>query len=209
MGNAPSVILFDLGGVLFTYDPDRRARYIAESAGLPVSEVQARVFDTDFDARCESGDLDGPTSHAEFCRLLGVEWPIDVCRDALCSAFEADGIVFGLACELAAVRDVAGLSNNGQLIKDGLARRHPDYAEIFGDRLYFSSDSGYLKPDLAAFTAALESWGKQPADVLFIGDTLENVTVASGLGFHVHRFFDAAALETDLRGLGLLSPSLD
>jgi len=204
MSNAPSVILFDLGGVLFKYDPDRRTRYIAESAGLPVSEVQARVFDTDFDARCESGELDGPASHAEFCRLLGVEWSSEMCRDALCSAFEADGIVFGLARELTAVRDVAGLSNNGQLIKDGLAQLHPDYVEVFGDRLYFSSDSEHLKPDPAAFKTVLGQWGRQPDEILFVDDAVENVVAAADLGFHIHRFFDAETLEVDLRGFGLL-----
>ena len=204
MSDAPSVVLFDLGGVLFNYDPDRRLRYIGDAAGLPASEVQARVFDTDFDAKCEAGDLDGPTSHTEFCRLLGVDWAYEDYRDALVSAFQADGIVFGLARELVAVREVGCLSNNGQVQKDGLSRLHPDYAAIFAGRTWFSSDLGHLKPSPDAFNAVLERWGKKPEDILFVDDTVNHLMAAQKLGFHIHRFFDVETLETDLRGFGLL-----
>jgi glucose-1-phosphatase len=200
----PTAVLFDLGGVLFSYDPERRNQYIGDAAGLPAAEVQARLFDTDFDARCESGQLDAAASHSEFCRLLGVDWSYEACRDALVSAFEADGIVFGLARELASVREVAGLTNNGLIVKEGLSTLHPDYSSVFGDRVYFSSEIDHLKPDVAAFTMVLERWGKQPGDVLFVDDVVENVMAAHELGFHVHRFFDAKTLETDLRGFGLL-----
>jgi len=204
MGVGPSVVLFDLGGVLFDYDPDRRLQFIADSADLPSSEVQARVFDTDFDQRCEAGDLDVQASHTEFCRLLGVDWSYETCRDALVSAFKPDGIVFSLARELSAVREVASLTNNGQIIKDGLANLHPEYSSIFADHVYFSSAIGQMKPEPAAFNAVLEGWAKQPEDVLFVDDSFENVTAAHGLGFHVHRYFDAENLEADLRGFGLL-----
>ncbi len=204
MTGAPSAVLFDLGGVLFNYDPDRRLRYIGDAAGLPASEVQARVFDTDFAAKCEAGLLDGAASYAKFCRLLGVDWSYESYRDALVSAFEADGIIFGLARELASIREVGCLSNNGQTQKDGLACLHPDYAAIFADRVYFSSDLGHLKPSPEAFNAVLERWGKQPEDILFVDDTVDNLIAAQQIGFHIHRFFDAETLETDLRGFGLL-----
>ena len=204
MIKAPSAVLFDLGGVLFQYDPDHRVRFIADSAGLPPGEVEARLFDTDFIEKCDNGSLDDTQAHLEFCRQLGVDWSLEIYRSALGSAFEADGIVFGLARELSRVRDVACLSNNGQTLKRALADLHPDFASIFAGQLFFSADLGYLKPDVRAFEAVLERWGKRPDDILFVDDSTENVTIAAELGFFVHRYSDPQTLETDLRGFGLL-----
>jgi len=204
VGTAPSVVLFDLGGVLFRYAPETRLRFIAETADLPVTEVQARLFDADFNTQCETGLLDGPAGHAEFCRLLGVDWPYEIYRQAQSKAFEADDIVLGLARELSNIRDVGCLTNNGHVIKDGLAQLYSDFFAIFRDRIYFSADLGLLKPNPEAFAAVLQRWGRPPQDILFVDDTVENVIAAAAAGFHVHRFVDVEALEADLRGFGLL-----
>lgn len=204
MNDSPSAVLFDLGGVLFKFDPERRAQFIADSAGLPLSEVEARVFDTDFTAHCDTGALDDAASHTEFCRLLGVDWSYHVYQNAMAHAYEPDGIVFGLARELAAIRPVASLSNNSHTIKAALPRLQSDFAEIFSDRRFYSADFGHLKPGPEGFNAVCKRWGKQPSDILFIDDSSDNVTAAANLGFFVHRFFDAQTLETDLRGFGLL-----
>ncbi len=204
MTAAPKAVVFDMGGVLFSYDPARRLRYISELCGLPEGEVQARVFDMDFDQKCETGHLDAAESHAEFNRLCGMDIGFADFKAAIVSAFQPNGIVFGLAKELSANCVVAGLTNNGYVARDGLAEMHPDFRMIFADRAYCSAELGVQKPDPAIFRAVLSRLEQTPEDVLVIDDNETNLRAALELGFYVHRYFDSETLETDLRSFGLL-----
>lgn len=193
-----------MGGVLFNYNPARRLRYISEMCGIPISEVQVRVFDTQFDEKCELGTFNATESHAEFNRLCGTELSYDDFQSALLSAFEPNGIVFGIAKEISATCTVAGFTNNGFVTRDGLAKLHPDVSSIFADRLYCSAEFGVQKPEPEAFQGVLARLGRPSNNILFIDDMEENVRAALGLGFQIHRYFDAEILESDLRSFGLL-----
>lgn len=61
------------------------------------------------------------------------------------------------------------------------------------------------KPDAAIFRLAEERFGNAPATTLFIDDNLANVKAAKALGWQVHHFDGAEALEEDLVQRGLLS----
>ena len=68
-----------------------------------------------------------------------------------------------------------------------------------------SGDEHMVKPDAAIFALAARRFGHDPARMLFIDDNADNIAAARGLGWRVHHFTgDAAALEADLVGLGLL-----
>ena len=60
------------------------------------------------------------------------------------------------------------------------------------------------KPDPAIYALAADRFGLEPCAMLFIDDTLENVVAARDCGWHAHHFRDAAGLDRELRGLGLL-----
>ncbi|MBX9884596.1 MAG: HAD-IA family hydrolase, partial [Novosphingobium sp.] len=60
-------------------------------------------------------------------------------------------------------------------------------------------------PDPAIFYLAARRFGHAPERMLFIDDNARNIASAEALGWRVHHFTrGAVALETDLRGLGLL-----
>jgi len=203
MGN-PTTVLFDMGGVLFSFDPARRLRYISELCGVPEGEVQDRVFATDFDLRCETGDLGPDQSLLEFNRLCGAELDMVGFQRAILSAFTANDILIGLVKELSSHCVVAGFTNNGVVARDGLMQLHPDISPMFGSRLFCSADFGACKPEPAAFDAVLTKLQRNADEVLFVDDSEDNARAALGMGFHVHRFFDSVILETDLRSYGLL-----
>ncbi len=204
MAAEPNAVLFDMGGVLFAFDPGRRLRYISELCGLPDKEVEDRVFATNFDLKCETGELDADQSLEEFNRLCGSNLDRATFQNALTSAFEANEILIGLVKELSSQCVVSGLTNNSTVIRDGLLDLHTDIPQIFGDRLYCSAELGARKPEPAAFETVLAKLDRRAEDVLFVDDSEENARAALELGFHVHRFFDIAFLETDLRSYGLL-----
>ena len=142
MTSGPNTVLFDMGGVLFIYSPARRLTYISEMCGIPESEVKAGVFDTQFDEKCELGTFSATESNAEFIQLCGTGTYYDDFQASLLSAFEPNGIVFGIAKELLATCRVAGFTNNGFAARNGLVKLHPDISSIFADQLYCSAEFG-------------------------------------------------------------------
>ncbi|MFC0590276.1 HAD family hydrolase [Novosphingobium aquiterrae] len=67
-----------------------------------------------------------------------------------------------------------------------------------------SGDEKLTKPGAAIYALAERRFGHAPETMLFIDDSLPNVTAARERGWHGHHFTDAAGLERDLRARGLL-----
>lgn len=67
-----------------------------------------------------------------------------------------------------------------------------------------SGEERLAKPDPAIFLLAAARFGHAPGAMLFIDDNAANVASAERLGWQVHHFHDAARLEADLVGRGLL-----
>jgi len=61
-----------------------------------------------------------------------------------------------------------------------------------------------IKPEARIYEIALARVGLEPADLLFVDDSLANVEAARALGFHAHHFTDPAALRPMIEKHGLL-----
>jgi|SRR3569623_1310033 len=71
---------------------------------------------------------------------------------------------------------------NGQHFKD----KYP-FLMLF-DKTYFSSDTGFYKPDLRAYKQVLEENDLKPEDCIFFDDTPRHVEAAKKLGIDAHVF---------------------
>ena len=60
------------------------------------------------------------------------------------------------------------------------------------------------KPDPAIYALAAQRFGRDPATMLFIDDSLPNVLSARDCGWHAHHFTSAELLAAELRERGLL-----
>jgi len=60
------------------------------------------------------------------------------------------------------------------------------------------------KPDPAIYALAARRFGRDPATMLFIDDSLPNVISARDCGWHAHHFTAAELLAEDLRSRGLI-----
>lgn len=67
-----------------------------------------------------------------------------------------------------------------------------------------SGDEKIAKPDPRIFALAAARFGHAPQAMLFIDDNAANIAAARALGWQVHHFTDAAALERDLTARSLL-----
>jgi len=67
-----------------------------------------------------------------------------------------------------------------------------------------SGDEKIAKPDARIFDLAAKRFGHAPQAMLFIDDNKANIASAAALGWQVHHFVDAGALERDLSERGLI-----
>ncbi len=73
----------------------------------------------------------------------------------------------------------------------------------FGD-IVVSGVEKLIKPDPAIYALALQRFGLQPGEAIFIDDNHDNVVSARQNGFAAHHFTDAKKLRSELVSLNLL-----
>lgn len=112
----PELVLFDLGGVLCRFEPDRRAAELAAAIGVTEDEIHALVFASGFDQECDLG-IHSETAILERFRRLGFPGDRDELRRAWAKAFIPDRAVIDLAIALRSEGVVvATLSDNGPVL---------------------------------------------------------------------------------------------
>jgi 2-haloacid dehalogenase len=75
----------------------------------------------------------------------------------------------------------------------------------FGD-IIVSGVEKIVKPDPAIYALALERFGLEPGEAIFVDDNIDNVISARANGFVAHHFKDATALRNELTEYDLLAP---
>jgi putative hydrolase of the HAD superfamily len=197
-----AVVLFDLGGVVARFRPERRLAALAAASGLPPGEVHARLWGSGFDAACDRGHHDADGAHREIAARLG----LDVGRAALeamwARAWEPDADVLALVDAARGGARTGLLTDNGPLLRAALPRLHPGVAARF-DWLLFSCELGAVKPEPALFRRALARVGAPAEAVLLVDDAPPNVAGARAAGLAACLYRDPATLAGDLARHGL------
>ena len=76
--------------------------------------------------------------------------------------------------------------------------------DLFDD-IVVSGDEKMVKPDAAIYRLALDRFGLDPAEAIFVDDRADNVRAAEALGIAGHLFVGAGPLRADLSARGLLA----
>ena len=196
-------MIFDLGGVLLSWDPLR----LCEAAGA--NERQTRALMDDFllhsdwvdmdrgrldvpsamDRAVGRGRLDRPLLERVMTEVYDILKPLPESLALLHELREK-----GFACFV--------LSN----MHHGTSRyleRHMDFLEDFED-VMFSCDTGLAKPDAEIWPLALRRFGLEAADAVFLDDSPMNISAAGKAGIRGVLFTDAAAARVELKAMGLL-----
>jgi FMN phosphatase YigB (HAD superfamily) len=198
----PSVVVFDIGGVLVDWQP-----HLAWSDEFATeAETQAFMARIDFFARNLRGD--NGERFADMAQEL--EDPEDQRRLAAYVpnyAKTVEGAVAGTwdILEELKARDVPvhAITNwSAETWPEGL-KSHPRLGEVFGT-LVVSGEEGVIKPDPRIFEMLCARAGVTPADCVFIDDSPKNVDGAKAAGWDAIHFTGAAALRAALEQRGLL-----
>jgi putative hydrolase of the HAD superfamily len=198
-----SLILFDMGNVLLSFDP----KSIFESLCLQYSDSNHLIsmFESDTWLALDAGML----SQEEALKLLKAHYPK---HDHLCLEMlfmhwhhhmnEIEGMDLLI--------DVLKDKGHRVVLASNASSRYHDYLDEYPilakmDALYYSCDLKQMKPSPEFFTTILEFEKIPPNLAYFIDDKIENCEVAQSLGIYSHHFRNnLSALKQALQEKGLL-----
>ncbi|BCS31904.1 hydrolase [Luteitalea sp. TBR-22] len=198
----PSVLLFDLGGVLVDFAGVAELRRLLPTE-LSEAEVEARWNACAPSLAFGGGRLDTDTFVARFRE----DWGISLPPEDFVAAYRswARGWLPGALDLLGDLRGrfvLAALSNNNPLHWDRLTREL-GLLDAF-DHAWASHELGVRKPDPEIFRLALARLGQPAERVLFFDDAPGNVAVARSLGLQAEVVDGPAAVRAALVARGLL-----
>ncbi|MBR0552293.1 HAD family hydrolase [Stakelama marina] len=204
MADSPSAVIFDIGNVLFRWDPrflyerlidDDRALdaflrdvvtlewHFQHDAGRPFAETSAELA-AEYPEHADLIAAWGPRFNDS------VSGPVPGMHDIVRKLDSAGVPLFALT------------NFSGEFFP---AFRE-EWTELF-DRfrdIVVSGDEKLVKPDPAIYALALDRFGLTPQEALFVDDNPANVKAAADAGIHAVHFTDADAFRRELESTGLL-----
>lgn len=199
----PSLVLFDLDGVLVEYDRGARVRHLAEATGRRAEDVHAALFGSGLEDRFDAGDVATPAYLDALGRALGATVDRRLWTAARGAAMRMDPALPGRLHALGSRCAIGMFTNNGGLLLDVLPELLPALTAPFGDRLLCSARLGVRKPDPRVFALAAAALGHPPAATLFLDDAPANVEGARRAGLQSAHVASPAALPGLLARFGL------
>jgi putative hydrolase of the HAD superfamily len=190
-------IIFDFGRVISAQKPMSLFRRYEEELGLSPGMLN-RVM---FGSRAWEEVLVGRKTLEQYWQEIGpalelrTSKEVEVFRQRYREDEAMNEGVVAMIRQLKVRYKLAVLSNS----PSGLARWLEDWdiLDLF-DVVFCSGDEGVAKPDPAAFHRVLSRLGVEPAEALFIDDSLRHVKAARALGLRGIHFTTAEALVEEL-----------
>lgn len=187
-------LIFDLGGVLVDWNP----RHLFDKL-LP-DPAQREYFLREVCPSSWNAELDRGRPFAEAVRertALFPEWAEHIEAYQRRWPEMVGGLVPGMAALVAELRAAGAplfaITNWSAETFWPTRERYPLLAGFDGS-IVVSGEVGLIKPEPAIFRLALNRFGLEPADCLFIDDTEPNVLGARGVGIPATRFVDEPTL---------------
>lgn len=200
----PNSVIFDVGKVLHRWEPELLyARRIPDDAAR--SAFLRDVLTTDWHFQHDAGRDFADTSaeliarhpqHAQDIAAWGPQF-----LDTLPGAIDGMEALVGELDEAGV--PLFAITNFSHEFWPPFRAREAALFDRFRD-VVVSGDEKLTKPDPAIYRLALDRFGLQPGEALFVDDNATNVAAARDLGIHAHHFVDAPTLRAELKGFGLL-----
>ncbi len=199
----PSAVVFDIGNVLYDWDP----RFLYERLigdGPALDAFLRDVVTRDWHFQHDAGRPFAETSveltalyphHAALIAAWGPRF-VDSIGDAM------PGMIALVEDLDAAGVPLFAITNFSHEFWPPFRAREAALFDRFRD-IVVSGEERLTKPDPAIYRLALDRFGLDAADAVFIDDRSDNVAGAIGVGMVGLQFVDAPTLRRQLRGLGL------
>jgi epoxide hydrolase-like predicted phosphatase len=175
-------IYFDLGGVIVrTGDKTPRANLAAEF-GLNYAQMDSFVFECETAALASVGKLTEVEHWLDVTRRLNrpaADMPH--IRDTFFDGDNVDQDIVSLLRSLRATHKTGLISNAWDGLRPWIIGQKFDDAF---DYMTISAEIGIAKPDARIYQFALEKFGVQPAQAIFVDDVERNIAGCEALGMH-------------------------
>jgi putative hydrolase of the HAD superfamily len=179
-----TTVIFDLGGVLLrTEDRDPRTR-LAERLGMTYKELEGRVYGS---REAMRGEISAEAHKKSVLNNLGL--PEDGMEDFGREFWGGDRIDMHLVDFVRNLRSgytTALLSNAWDDLRPLLFNLWK-IADAF-DHIFISAEMGLAKPDPKIYQAVIAEIGKDPSELVFVDDFIENVRAAREAGWNAVHF---------------------
>jgi putative hydrolase of the HAD superfamily len=196
-------IVFDLGGVVFRWQPEKIIRHFFHD---PIQQnlVRSEIFSHVDWVELDRGTIE--TDHAITRGAARTGLPRARIEELLNAVPQSLSLMEETLDLIRAVRrsnhKLFVLSNMHPASISYLEKTH-DIWSLF-DGVIISSRIQMVKPEIPIYEHLLATYGLIPAETVFIDDLSENLTAASTLGIQTIRFVDAAQCKQDLTNLGCI-----
>lgn len=201
---APTAVVFDVGNVLYDWDPRylyRKLIHDPDELDRVVAVVRSDQWHWALDHGRVWDDIEGDLvarypEDAAYIRAWGTRFhesigdPIPGMHEIV-RRLDARGV------------PIFGITNFPREFWAPFRVREAEIFDRFGD-IVVSGEEGIAKPDPAIFRLALERFGLEPGDGLFLDDVAGNAEASAREGFVGHHFNDAPRFAAELERHGLL-----
>lgn len=181
-------IIFDLGGVILNIDYQRTDKAFTDLGVKNFSELYSQFHANPLFENLETGRVE----NADFVDAMRPYLPEGTPDQAIIDAWNAMLLDFPVARlqllqQLSQYYNLYLLSNTNAIHLHALnailekSRGIPSL-DMFFNKCYYSHEIGYRKPEKEAYQIIIDENDLQPAQTLFIDDTLPNVEAAKELG---------------------------
>lgn len=201
----PRCFLFDIGNVLVDWNPDYLLQKLlpdadAVAAFRAEAMTEARILEMDRgqDWAAQLAEIAvAVPHHLDTAKAYRDRW-VETIREPIA------GSVTLFEALRAAGYPIYALSNFGA---ENFAMAEAVYPFLthFTGRI-ISGHEGVVKPDPAIYRLAIDRFGLNPAETLFIDDRRENIDAARALGFQGHLFTTPDTLRDALSQMDLSAP---
>lgn len=190
-------IVFDLGGVVFNWQPDAIIRSIFEDTAIQ-DLIRKEIFEhTDW------VELDRGTIALDQAIVRGAARTGLPSEDIERLLKAVPRFLTPIEETIELIRDLSNTNNRLFVLSNMhlasiayLEQRHRIW-DVF-DGIVISSRIQMVKPELQIYDYLLNLYQLEPAETIFIDDLPENLMAASSLGIKTIRFFDSAQCARDL-----------
>jgi putative hydrolase of the HAD superfamily len=190
-------IVFDLGGVVFRWQPDAIITSVFENRDTQ-KLVKKEIFEHSDWAALDRGTISLESAISKGAMRTGLPTQ-DIARlmNAVPGSLTPIDKTIDLICRLSdTANKLFVLSNMHRASIAYLEQQHDIWNMFHGTVI--SSRIRMVKPDVQIFEFLLNKYQLRPAETIFIDDMPENLAAASSVGIQTIRFVDAIQCERSL-----------
>lgn len=183
--NKIKLIIFDMDGVLYDLDLNKRLNLMAKCTGISQAEINDKIWHSEFELKAEQGLYrTGSDYLEEFNKILGTHLTSDSWLEIRASAMSPINEMLKLCRQLHNHYKIALLTNNGMLVEEGIKQQKiaPRLKDIFGTDIFASAELHSRKPDAEVYVSLCHKMNVNPNQALMIDDKLENIIGAQKAG---------------------------